>query len=76
MLAPHNPNDDSVARRFMVIEISRRVREILRAPLRYESGKDGSGNEDGEALKAPRDGLQLHQMCRCSSQLPKHVLVR
>jgi hypothetical protein len=49
ILALHNPNDDSVAQRFMVIEISRRVRE---APPRYELGKDESRNEDGEALKA------------------------
>ena len=53
ILALHNSNDDSVARTFMVIEISQRVREILRAPPRYESSKDGSRNEDGKALKAP-----------------------
>ena len=35
----------------MVAEISRRAREILGAPFRYESDEDESGNEDSEALE-------------------------
>jgi hypothetical protein len=37
IFALHNPNDDPVARRFTVIEISRRVREVLGGLPRYES---------------------------------------
>jgi hypothetical protein len=51
IFALKNLNDDSVARRFMVAEISRRVREVLGAPPRYESDEDDSGNEDCEALE-------------------------
>jgi hypothetical protein len=40
ILALKIPNDDSVAGRLMVVEISRRVREVLGAPPRYESDED------------------------------------
>jgi hypothetical protein len=51
ILALNNLNDDSVARRFMVAEISRRVREVLGAPTCCEPDEDESGNEDGEVLE-------------------------
>jgi hypothetical protein len=63
VLAPHNPNDDSVARRFMVIEISRRVREILRAPLVTSQVKTDLEMKTVRRLRRPEMG---YSCIRCA----------